>query len=209
MVSWLVPTPEAGDAEDTALRTAAVRVDAAPLGHADAQAYVREAYDTFQRDIFSFALHSSHDPDVAADVTQDAFLRLMKEAERRGPPDHVKAWLMRVAVNLMISRGRRLTVADRWLRRAGHATETTESPEAGVLRQEHRDRVQAVLKAVTPDARACLMMAAEGFTGREIAAAIGRTEMATRVLMSRARNQLRALMAAGDDSLADGEPRAW
>jgi RNA polymerase sigma-70 factor, ECF subfamily len=194
----------AGDDSDPALDTAAGR-QAVPLARDDAHAYVRDAYDSLQRDIYSFALHSARDPDVAADVTQDAFLRLLTEAERRGPPEHLKAWLIRVVINLIISRGRRVSVANRWVQRFSGRTETTESPEAGLIRQEHRDRVDALLHSVQPDARLCLLMAAEGFSGREIAAAVGRTELATRVLMSRARNHLRSLLAAEDHALGNGD----
>jgi DNA-directed RNA polymerase specialized sigma24 family protein len=37
-------------------------------------------------------------------------------------------------------------------------------------------------------------MAAQGFSGREIAEAIGRSEMATRTMMFRAREKLRVLL---------------
>jgi RNA polymerase sigma-70 factor (ECF subfamily) len=139
-------------------------------------------------------------------VTQDAFLRLLSEAERRGPPENLKPWLIRVASNLVISRGRRVSVAARWLQRVGGRTEIAESPEAGLLRQEERERVQEMLRSLPPDARVCLLMAAEGFSGREIAAAIGRTELATRVLMSRARNRLRSAASEGDGPSMHGDP---
>jgi RNA polymerase sigma-70 factor, ECF subfamily len=202
-VLWLGIATPAGD-DDPALDAAAGR-HATPLVRDDAHAYVRDAYDSLQREIYSFALHSARDPDIAADVTQDAFLRLLTEAERRGPPEHLKAWLIRVVINLIISRGRRVSVANRWVQRFSGRTETTESPEAGLIRQEHRDRVDALLQSVQPDARLCLLMAAEGFSGREIAAAVGRTELATRVLMSRARNHLRSLLAADDHALGNSD----
>jgi RNA polymerase sigma-70 factor (ECF subfamily) len=194
---WAVPTDDAGDRDDTAPRTPAGS-RGAPLGRDEARAYVSDAYDRLQRDVFSFALYAAHDPDVAADVTQDAFLRLLGEAERHGPPDNTKAWLIRVTSNLVISRGRRVSVAARWLQRFGQGTATAESPEAGLLRREQREQVHRMLQSLAPDARVCLLMAAEGFSGREIAAAIGRTEPATRVLMSRARNRIRAAASASD-----------
>jgi len=201
---WVVPTSDAGDHDDQA-PGAEVGVRAAPLGHDDARAYVRDAYDSLQRDIYSVALRMARDADVAADMTQDAFLRLLTEAERRGPPEHCKAWLIRVTANLVISRGRRVSVADRWLQRLGRRTETVESPETSLLRQEERDRVQAMLGSLPPDARVCLLMAAEGFSGREIAASIGRTEQATRVLMSRARNRLRQAVSASEGLPTNGD----
>jgi RNA polymerase sigma-70 factor (ECF subfamily) len=203
---WVVPTAGSGDRDDPAIRTP-TGSRGAPLRGDDARAYVRDAYDSLQRDVYSFAFHAARDPDVAADVTQDAFLRLLSEAEHRGPPENLKPWLIRVASNLVISRGRRVSVAARWLRRFGQGTETTESPEATVLRREERERVEEMLRSLPPDARVCLLMAAEGFSGREIANAIGRTELATRVLMSRARNRIRTAVAAdadpsmGDDSV--------
>lgn len=201
---WAVPTDDPGDQRDPAVRDRAGS-RGAPLGGDEARAYVRDAYDSLQRDVFSFALYATRDPDVAADVTQDAFLRLLTEAERRGPPENLKAWLIRVASNLVISRGRRVSVAARWLQRVGWRTETAESPEAGVLRQEQRERVQDMLRSLPPGARVCLLMAAEGYSGREIAAAIGRTELATRVLMSRARNRLRSAASAADRPSMDGD----
>jgi len=201
---WVVPTSDAGDRDDPAPGDA-VATRAAPLGHAESRAYVREAYDSLQRDIYSVALHMARDADVAADMTQDAFLRLLTEVERHGPPEHVKAWLIRVTANLVISRGRRVSVADRWMQRLGRRTETVESPEASLLRREERDRVEAMLGSLPPDARVCLLMAAEGFSGREIADAIGRTELATRVLMSRARNRLRQAASVGEEPPTIGD----
>ena len=196
---WVVLTDDPGDEHDP------VGPRGAPLGRDDARAYVRDAYDSLQRDVFSFALYAAHDPDVAADVTQDAFLRLLGEAERRGPPENLKGWLIRVTSNLIISRGRRVSVAARWLERVSRRTEIAESPEAGLLRQEERERVQGMLRSLPPDARVCLLMAAEGFSGREIAAAIGRTELATRVLMSRARNRLRSAASVADRPSTEGD----
>lgn len=201
---WVVPLPDPEEDPDSS-PDAVAGYRRARLDRPGAHAYVREAYEAHQRAIFSFALHTARDPDVAADVTQDSFLRLLNEAEHRGPPDHVKAWLLRVAANLIISRGRRISVAGRWVQRFGHHTEAVESPETGLLRQEQRERVKSMLEVLPPDARACLMMAAEGFSGREIAAAIGRTEQATRVLMSRSRNRLRAAASAEGETSSSSD----
>jgi len=207
-VGWrVVPTQDSGARDDPGPSDLAGS-RRAPLDPDDARAYVREAYDGLQRDVYSFALYGAHDADVAADVTQDAFLRLLTEAERHGPPENLKPWLLRVTSNLLISRGRRVSVAARWVQRFGTRTETAESPETGVLRREERERIRGLLSALAPDARVCLLMAAEGFSGREIAAAIGRTEPATRVLMSRARNRLRSAAAATEDSSTHEEPAA-
>jgi RNA polymerase sigma-70 factor (ECF subfamily) len=200
---WVVPFPEPGDHDDPALDAAAGR-RTVPLAHDAARSFVHDAVERYQRDVYSFALHASRDDDVAADATQDAFLRLLTEAERHGPPEHIKAWLIRVAANQMISRGRRISVAARFVQRFGQGDLAVESPEVGALRHETQTEVHALLAGLQPDARLCLLMAAEGFSGREIAAAVGRTELATRVLMSRARTRLRGLVT-GDAAVTEDD----
>ena len=51
--------------------------------------------------------------------------------------------------------------------------------------------VRRTLDAMSPDSRTALLLAANGFSGREIAHALGRTELATRALLCRARTHLR------------------
>jgi DNA-directed RNA polymerase specialized sigma24 family protein len=63
-----------------------------------------------------------------------------------------------------------------------------------MLRRETNSALLAALATVPSDARAALLMAAQGFSGREIAEAIGRSEMATRTMMFRAREKLRVYL---------------
>src|SRR5512134_576333 len=109
---WIVPLPDP-DRGDEAFGDAPPEGEQrfAPLDRDAARSFVASAYDQFQRDVHSFATHATRDADAAA-VTQEAFIRLLTEAERHGPPVHLKAWLLRVAANLAISRGRRISVAD-------------------------------------------------------------------------------------------------
>jgi len=55
-------------------------------------------------------------------------------------------------------------------------------------------------RELAPDARVALLLAAQGFSGREIAETIGRSEIATRTLMCRARLDLRRRLEAADGS---------
>ena len=71
-----------------------------------------------------------------------------------------------------------------------------ESPEHRFLRNEAAADLDVVLRGVGEDARAALLLSAEGFTGHEIAAALGRSESATRTLMCRARIRIRHELAA-------------
>jgi DNA-directed RNA polymerase specialized sigma24 family protein len=95
-----------------------------------------------------------------------------------------------VAANLAIDRGRRRTVVTRVLGRlVDHGTEPP--PDEEVLRGETRREVWAALARLPTDARTALLLAAHGFSGRDIARMLGRSELATRSLICRARLRLR------------------
>jgi len=77
-------------------------------------------------------------------------------------------------------------------------TATSFTPEASYLQREGRADLVAALADLAPDARAALLLSSEGFSGLEIAAAIGRSDAATRTLLSRTRVRVRQrLEAAG------------
>jgi len=158
----------------------------------EADGAVVEAWREHHDELFGFLRASTHDDAAAEDLLQDAFLRLTAEARAGRMPELVRPWLFRVAANLAISRVRRRSTAFRWLQQQlDPASRTSESPEARTVRNEAAADIVGSLATLGPDARTALLLAGDGFSGEEIAAAIGRTEGATRTLMSRARLQLR------------------
>jgi RNA polymerase sigma-70 factor (ECF subfamily) len=166
----------------------------APTLEAEGQAAVLAAYDAHHDEVYAYLVDATRDPTVAEDLLQEAFMRLLREARAGRMPDQPRPWLYRVASNLAVSRGRRLVSARRWFERFGiaeHRAAIAESPEGRVLRHEAADDLDAVLARLDPHARAALLLAAEGFSGREIAEAIGRSESATRTLLCRARVRVR------------------
>jgi RNA polymerase sigma-70 factor (ECF subfamily) len=167
---------------------------------ATSRAIVSQAFEDHQRQVHSFALHATRSAEIAEDVTQEAFLRLMAEVSSGRIPDSIPAWLFRVASNLIISRGRRQTSANRWLRSIARPEVEDETPERTTIRRETHAAVEAALAELAPDARVALLLAAQGFSGREIAETIGRSEIATRTLMCRARLDLRRRLEAPDGS---------
>ena len=151
---------------------------------------VAEIYDAHQRELFSFALRTSRDREVAEDLVHESFVRLIVEVDAGREPLNVRAWLYRVIANLAISRARRAAVAQKQL---GELLDrrTDSGPEPSYLEQEQRSNLDTVLGELGADARTALLMAANGFNGIEIAEAIGRSSNATRSMMCRARLQLR------------------
>ena len=162
----------------------------------DSDAFVAASWTALNGELFGFLLHSTRDPGAAEDLLQDAFVRLTTEVRAGRTPDNVRAWMFRVASNLAISRGRRASTALRWLARYGAAEgrSTASSPESGALEHERNSAMERALGRLPADARVALLMSGSGFSGRDIAQAIGRSDIATRTLMSRARATVRRHM---------------
>lgn len=158
------------------------------------EAVVGEAWADYHQELYAFLVRTVRDTDAAEDLLQEAFLRLTRQVRSDRTPDNIRAWLYRVAANLAASRGRRISAGLRGLLRLGGRAGTAQNddpPEAQVLEREARQELVAVLEQLGPDARAALLLSGEGYTGVEIAAAIGRSELATRTLLCRTRVRVR------------------
>lgn len=159
---------------------------------------IEHIYESEHLGLFRFIKGVVRDQELAEDILQEAFLRLVAELRSGGAePDNVHAWLYRVATNLAISRGRRTQTMLRHLPQLAllrHAA----SPERQVLEAERDEALRTALGSLPLETRAAVVLASNGFTAREIGAALGRSEGAVRMLVSRGRLRLRRLMAAAD-----------
>ncbi len=156
----------------------------------DANALVEQMYTEHAARLRGWLTAICRDEAAAEDLTQEAFVRLLREAREGRAPDDAVAWLHRVASNLAMSRGRRISVADR---RAGDLPQPSlvSSPEVDAVAAEEAAAVRTAVTELEGDDRDAVILAAHGFRGPEIAERIGRTNGATRTLLCRARAKVR------------------
>jgi len=150
-------------------------------------------YEAHRGELLAFLVGMTRDRGEAEDLLQETFVTLIREAHAGRMPDDVRPWLYRVAANATISRRRRFATWTRLLPRLLDRGEP-QRPEGEALRAERDAELHCALGRLAPDRRAALLLAARGFTGHEVATAIGRTEGATRTLLCRARLQLRDIL---------------
>ncbi len=181
-----VSAPAAPDDQRPALERAR------PAARAD-EADLAAIYEARRGELLAFLVGMTHDIDEAEDLLQETFVTLVRESRAGRMPDDVRPWLYRVAANATISRRRRFVTWTRLLPRLLDRGEP-ERPEGAALRAERDTELHSALGRLAPDRRAALLLAARGFTGHEVATAIGRTEGATRTLLCRARLQLRDIL---------------
>jgi RNA polymerase sigma factor (sigma-70 family) len=155
-----------------------------------------DVFEHLSAELHGFLIRTVRDADAAADLLSEAFTRLFVEEQHGRWPDQPRAWLYRVAANLAMSRGRHLQVVARVTRalQGNYSEPRDASPDVEVLRRERRGELDRALDRLPTDARTALLLAAQGFDGRAVSQAIGRSEVATRALLCRSRIRLRDLL---------------
>jgi len=138
----------------------------------------------FQR-LYRVMSRLSGEPELAADLAQEAFIRLH---QRGSLPDQPEAWLVSVAMNLFrneyATRNRR--------RRLLKVVKAAGPEEVPADDGDRRRRVQAVLEGLPERDQNLLILNAEGYRYRELAVAHGLHEASVGVFLARARQAFRA-----------------
>jgi RNA polymerase sigma factor (sigma-70 family) len=161
--------------------------------------FVELFHEHFHR-LFRYLDRLSGDPDLASDLVQETFLRLYA---RGSPPDRPAAWLITVATNLFrnaraktIRRARLLSPA----RGADLLADPAPSPSDIAESLELQRRVRATIDALSDRDRCLLLLRAEGYGYREIAAALDLNEVSVGTLLARAKRAFRNLYEEGADA---------
>ena len=153
-----------------------------------------EAMETHRPALERYVRSMVRDADEAADIVQETHVRLLVAARADGLPESPGAWMSRVAHNLVVSGARRRQTADRRAEQLA-ADDEVRSTEEAIVRRERDTEVLRALAAARSDDREAILLAASGYRTREIASHLGRTELATRALICRARGRMRRSLA--------------
>lgn len=136
----------------------------------------------------------------ADDIVQDAYLRLLRTPPATRDPDQLRAFLFRIASNLIHDHWRRQR-RERDASDPHAADRETAGPDIAL----RLDMVR-LFEQLRPQQRQLMWLAyVEGADHREIAAALGLRERSVRVLLHRARRKLAALIQRSKaDEKSDG-----
>lgn len=151
-------------------------------------------YQRYMPDIYRYLRVRTADDEVAADLTQQVFLKAFEALPNyraRGIP--FAAWLFRIARNALTDSYRRPrgSVSIDGLPEALEQT-GEDSPEAAVLRQEALTRLRALIATLDSDKRELLALRfAAQLSSREIALVVGKSEAAVKKQLTRTIQTLR------------------
>lgn len=142
----------------------------------------------WHRELLRYVHRLTGDPDLSEDFAQEALLRLLSVDPSR-PMHNARAWLYRVATNLVRDHARRNDMMRR--RPIPIDADAPQTPEQALERNETVARVRAVLDRLTPRDREMLVLRQSGFRHREIADIVNVKPDSVSMLASRAMKRFR------------------
>jgi len=174
-----------------------------------AAAFVETLFAKHHGEIHVYLLRMVRDPELAADLTQDAFVKAYRNYDTLEKPENARAWLYQIAHRVALDEIRRRKII-RFLPWTGESRGAAPSAEHTVMDMRLSGDLQRALDRIPERQRAALLLAElHDLTGLELAAALGVSHVAARALLTRARESLRQALAAerAADAAADHGPR--
>lgn len=154
-----------------------------------------ELYTRYFPKIRAFCYRKTGNPELAADITQEAFAKAFERIDRFGGPKRFGSWVSTIAANLVTDHYRRKSTGDVPLDAAldGERLPADEiDPLQGVERDQMRRIVRPALDALQPRQREALLLhEIEGLSCAALGQRLGISEVAAESLVARGRRRLR------------------
>jgi RNA polymerase sigma-70 factor (ECF subfamily) len=174
--------------------------------HDEAGVFIEALFAKHHGEIYAYLLRMMRDPEVAADMTQDAFIKAYKNYETLEKPENARAWLYQIAHRVALDEIRRRKII-RFFPWTGESHGSAPSAERLVMDDRLSGDMQRALERIPERQRAALLLAElHDLTGLELAAALGVSHVAARALLTRARESLRQALAV--ERAADAQAEA-
>jgi RNA polymerase sigma-70 factor (ECF subfamily) len=158
-------------------------------------------YDAFSTALYRYAYRLLGDQDVAEDIVAETFYRFLRSMGAGGGPEsHLKAYLYRVAHNLIVDRFRRNAPLELSLENNTNRLQSSiENPEKQVESYHEQIEIRRNLWKLTSDQRQVILLKYfEGMSNQEVAEVLEKPVGAVKSLQHRGLNALRRLLASNE-----------
>lgn len=155
-----------------------------------------EVYEKYNSELYRYAFRMLDDGDLAEDCVSETFSRFLRVMRQSGAPvENARAYLYRIAHNWITDHYRRQPLPPLSLDSDLHE-EPNSNPSFLLSAEQERQRIRTALLRLPEDQRQVIELRfLEDWSHREVAAALGKSEEATRALQHRALITLRRLLA--------------
>ncbi len=163
---------------------------------AAARAFVERVYAAHHGEIYAHLARMLRDDELAADLTQETFVKAYRAYDTLIDHNRARAWLYQIAGRTALDELRRRKIV-RFVPWTGESRGSASSAEDLVLRARLSADLERALQSIPPRQRQALLLAElQELTGLELAEAMGVSHVAARALLTRGRESLRQALAA-------------
>lgn len=178
------------------------------------EAAYRELIRRYQRPVFSLVFRMVRDRELAEDLAQETFVKVLNAIDSYRPEYKFSSWIFKIANNAAIDHLRRRNLDTLSLDGSPHA-ETAEAIEATTLQlgdgqespldevasRELGTQIERAINALRPEYRSCILLRhVDGRPYEEIAEILDLPLGTVKTYIHRARNELRILLADTRDT---------
>lgn len=158
--------------------------------------FVEALFARHHGEIYAYLVRMLRDPEMAADLTQDAFIKAYRAYDSLEKGENARAWLYQIAHRVALDDLRRRKIV-RFFPFTGEAKGSSPSAERVAMDVRLSGPLERALGRIPERQRAALLLAeVHDLTGLELATALGISHVAARALLTRARQSLREALAA-------------
>jgi RNA polymerase sigma factor (sigma-70 family) len=166
----------------------------------EAAVFVERLFAKHQTEIHAYLVRMLRDPELAADLTQDAFVKAYRNYTALEKDENARAWLYQIAHRVALDELRRRKIV-RMVPWTGESKGAAPSAERLAMEVRLSGPLERALARIPERQREALILAElHDLTGLELAATLGVSHVAARALLTRARASLRAALAAETDA---------
>lgn len=168
--------------------------------HDTAGTFVEALFAKHHGEIYAYLVRMLRDSELAADLTQDAFVKAYKAYASLEKDENARAWLYQIAHRVALDEIRRRKIV-RMVPFTGESKGAAPSAERIAMDVRLSAPLERALARIPERQRDALLLAElHDLTGVELAAAMGVSHVAARAILTRARQSLRAALASEKDA---------
>jgi RNA polymerase sigma-70 factor (ECF subfamily) len=173
----------------------------------EAAVFVEGLFARHHGEIYAYLVRMLRDSELAADLTQDAFVKAYRAYGSLEKDENARAWLYQIAHRVALDELRRRKIV-RFFPWTGESRGTSPSAEHLAMDARLSGDLQRALARIPERQRAALLLAElHDLSGLELAQALGVSHVAARALLTRARESLRQALATERAADAEAERR--
>jgi RNA polymerase sigma-70 factor (ECF subfamily) len=184
--------------------------DLVSLAQEGKEAAYRELIRRYERPVFSLIFRMVRDREIAEDLAQDTFIKVLNHIDRYRPEFKLSSWLFKIANNVAIDHLRKRQLETVSIDGSPHAASAAEveatqmdvaaRQETALEEMEAKEigkAIEGAIESLRPEYRSCIMLRhVEGRSYEEIAAMLDLPLGTVKTYIHRARHQLREALGS-------------